>query len=218
MLFINKLFWITMSSLIILTIVTTASCSIKEYTDRTTTTYKGPAIDYSTYEIKASDIRFECFQHPLYRFEYPSIFQLIDWNLADIPHISCNETKVQFTVPTIDIPKPKLSIIVEKQGYRDYNNAAGKLEFWQDYMRDFTNNITTKKTEVYGIPSYYLEAHFIQEKGILYSDYRVLSRSVYFDYADLIWEIHLNWVYQDSIGPEVEEYFNHVIQTFEILD
>ena len=85
-------------------------------------------------------------------------------------------------------------------------------------MRDFTDNITTKKTEVYEIPSYYLEAHFIQEKGILYSKYRVLSRSVYFDYADLIWEIHLNWVYQDSIGQEVEEYFNHVIQTFEILD
>jgi hypothetical protein len=209
---------IALPLIIIAVALSNTGCNTDKFPERTPTVYKGPEIQYSTYEIEATDVRFGCFQHPLYRLEYPSIFNLVDENLADIPHISCDETQVDFTVQKTGIPKPTLSIIVGKPGHREYHDAAGALDFWIDEISEFTDNFSVKKTKVMEIPAYYLEAHFIQDKEIFYSKYQAISRSVFFDYADLIWEIGLDWCYRGLQTPEVEEYFNHVIEAFEILE
>jgi hypothetical protein len=197
--------------------VSNTGCDKDELTERTTTVYKGPAIEYSNYEIEETDIRLKAFQHPLYRLEYPSVFNLVDENLADIPHHSSFETIVQFTVPQHNyISKSELLVIVEKPGNREYQDAAGKLDYWAD-SRDSADYLSIERTKIVGLPAYYMESHSIEFEGSGL-EYEIFSRAVFFDYEDLIWVINMYWIYRSTVPPEVEEYFNHVIETFEILD
>lgn len=191
---------------VILVFLPCTCCKTDNTPIRTTTPYTGPPIQYSIFELEATDIRLKYFQHQLYRLEYPSIFNLIDMNLADTPHIYGDMTVVDFTVQQIDIPKSKLSIIVEESMEGYYLDAAGKRDY---FFHPVLSSVS--ETEVFGIPAYYLESHYV------FSEYQVLSRSAFFDYECLIWEIRISWCYHDSVGPEVEEYFNHIIETFEIL-
>lgn len=213
---LNKIMLVLLCTIVVT--ILNSSCGTDETNNEQTAVYDGPEIPYSTYEIASTDIRLKCFHHPLYHMEYPTIFTLIDINLMDVPDISCDETRVQFTVQQTGIPKSKLSIIVENPVDGKYLDAIEKLQFMLSDHRSYTDNLSMSRTEVFSIPADYLVSYFVLEMEPMYPEYQLLSRSAYFDYAGTIWEISLEWYFRGALAPKVKEYWNHIITTFEILE
>jgi len=176
-----------------------------------------PFSTFSIFEIKPDDIRFSCIKHPLYRLEYPLIFELIDVNTMNDYPISCAETEVLFYVQEQILPKPELAIIVQKPDYWGYHNAREKLEH-DIALSQSAASITTNNATVFGIPAYYEESFFNMEESPSYPACLFSSRSCFFDYAGMIWEVRINWYYNDAEPPEVSGYFSDVIDTFKILE
>jgi hypothetical protein len=211
MLFPNK----TVLSLllcVIITIVSLFAGCIKTTNHLNTTT----AANYKTFVLKSNDIYLRDFDHPLYSFEYPPDFSLVDENLSDFPSTYYDQTRVLFTIQRSDTPKPQLSIIVQKPGKFGYHDAAEKFEYNRSrYL--LPDNITTKRVNVFGISSYYLEV-FSSHGSPEYHLYQSSQRSCFFDYAGLVWEVTLDWFYHGNEPLEVQEYFDHIITTFKILE
>jgi hypothetical protein len=181
-----------------------------------TTTNISSKIDYSTFEIQSHDIRFTYFKHPLYRFEYPSIFEIINNELVERDY---NQTKVLFYVQEKILPKSRLRVVVQNPAQEDlqYHNMDEKLEFFKLNSR-YANSFVSNNTTISGIPAYYTEAFFNVPKTSYEPEHQGSSRICFFDYAGLMWEISIDWHYQGDEQIEVKEYFSHVIETFKILE
>jgi hypothetical protein len=177
------------------------------------------AISYKTFELKPDDIYLRYFHHPLYSFEYPTNFNLVDENLSDFPHLFDDKTNIQFAIKKADTPYPRLSIIIEKPGNYGYNNATEKLEYFRSLHSSASpTDLNTYKIKIIGLTALYLEAFFSHPEEVDYSQYLSSHRKCFFDYAGLIWEIRLDWYYQGNESPEVQKYFDHIIETFKILE
>jgi hypothetical protein len=182
--------------------------------------------NYKKFELKSDDIRLKYFKNPLYSFEYPEVFNLSDENLLrDEPtHIFHSEYSIVFfIIQQIDLPEPILEILVQNPGFLDRNTSGDVIKYltslqstkWHD------TNISTKK--VAGIQADYLKTFSIREEWrvqeqLIYPEHYSSLRGVAFDYAGLIWVISMTWHYFESEPPEIQGYFNHVIETFKILE
>ena len=176
-----------------------------------------PGVMYKTYETRLDDVRFELLEHPRYRFEYPSIFNLVDINISWTPSV-VGESRVEFSVQELGLPKPWLSVVIEEPGIFEYLDAHGKLEQWYSFEHRFTDNTSIGTASVNGLLAEYLKSFADIGESRPYPAHQASARTVVFDYAGLIWEIRLTWDYHGSEPPEVEGYFNHIIETFEILE
>jgi hypothetical protein len=184
-----------------------------------------PTTTYKTYQIEPDDIRLQQMTFPLFSFEYPDIFRLIDLNLI-VQESGANTyrygvSKVEFTIPRLDLPEPILSIGVQKVGIQDIYNANDSLSYWTSYEISLseTVNITTNKTSIQGIPA--IETEIFKTLGefsisghSVYPPRKSIFRGVFFEYNNMVWAIILNWDYLNSEPPEVRQYFDHVIETF----
>jgi hypothetical protein len=175
--------------------------------------------------MKEDDVRLQFLNHPLYTLEYPSLFKLIDLNNIPDHPMKYGVSDVDFTLINYDTGSliAALSIRVRAPGLNYFYNANEKFDDLLKTKTEVTDNVTVNEELVSGITAHYLESLETVEDtivaGVLIDPKHQMSlRAVVFDYADLIWIISLAWSYQDSEPPEVEEYFNHVIETFRILD
>jgi hypothetical protein len=178
------------------------------------------SIGYKNYEMKSDDIRLTLFNHPLFSFEYPEDFQLVKINLP-YEGISANYSYVKFRGSSRG--SPVLRIAVQKPGFDGYSNASEKFEDQVTKATINTDNITIKKSLVYGITADYLEYFQITKEQeqigeTLYLERYMSYRAVVFNYSDLIWEISMYLYYYIYEPPEVREYFDHVIETFKFLE
>jgi hypothetical protein len=185
------------------------------------TTPVTPVTTYVYYEMKSDDIRLEFCNHPLYSFEYPSVFNCIDLNnqppnTGRMP-MTYDESRLDFTVEQLGLPKPELSIIVQQPGYWEYHNASEKFNFFMSNSKSACS-VVTNNTTVSGIPAYYIEEFYDAAKSSYYPAYKGSSRTCIFDYAGLIWDITMNWNYNGTEPREIQEYFDHVVETFKIIE
>jgi hypothetical protein len=197
------------------------STEVSQLVTASATTNDTPVTTYVSYELKSDDIRLEFCNHPLYSFEYPSIFNCIDLNnqppnTGRMP-MTYDESRLDFTVQQLDLPKPMLSIIVQKKGYWEYHDASEKFNFFMSNLK-YADSVVTNNTTVSDIPAYYIEEFYNAAKSSSYPAYKGSSRTCVFDYAGLIWDITMSWYYNGNEPPEIKEYFKHVIETFKIND
>jgi|WetSurMetagenome_2_1015567.scaffolds.fasta_scaffold283971_2 hypothetical protein len=199
---------------LLLVIFTGISCTFFSCHETSTSSANIPK--YNTFQLRADDVRLQCFTHPLYRLEYPVVFGLADENLADIPTYSCFETEVFFTVQIFGLPKPKLTITVEKPN-KYYQNSQEKIDYIIAQYSGVDKIITDKK-EVSGIAAQFLLLYAHQEEATPYPAFISSSRVCVFEYSNLIWNLKLDWYYQGNEPPEAQVDFEHVIASFKILD
>jgi hypothetical protein len=171
-----------------------------------------PAISYKTYEMKEDDIRLKALQHPLFSFEYPECFNLVDLNLDPVPSINRDISVVYFTGEQVGFHKQYLSIFIVTPEYLKLLNTNDMLEYYLSLYTPVAEDITRKEVFVSGISADYLKAvgtYLGQQKSL---------RVAIFDHAGLYWAIQLIWYYPNPEPPEVQGYFDHVIETFKILE
>jgi hypothetical protein len=169
-------------------------------------------------------------QYPLFSFEYPEIFRLVDLNLiyeekqaitlhSDVSH-------VEFTVKQENLPEPDLIIRVQKQGFGGMDDANAAFKFWSlnpGLPELNIDNTSTGNREVIGIKADYLETfgaleEYIIDGHLIYPKRQRSFRGVFFDYDGLVWAIMMTWQYLDTEPPEVTGYFEHVISSFKFLE
>lgn len=179
-------------------------------------------VTYKTFILKDYDKRLLILDHPLYSFEYPSLFKfsdvtrpLTDKNFAVIP-VDTTEVSSHYETNTC---VSQLGVYVEKP-YRFFPSAAEKFSAFIGAANSSGDNITIKKITVSGIPADYIE-YFRKSKistsdGV--KDARKSTRCVIFEYVDLIWTISIDWNSVEPEPPEIRTYFDHVIETFKILN
>jgi hypothetical protein len=205
---------VRLSLILLVAIIVLLFTGCLENTDSHTVT---TAIDYKTFTLKSDDINVRYFKQPLYTFEYPPEFNLADENLSNMPHIYSDQTRIYFTIQQYHIPESQLTITVQTPGQLEYKNAQGKFEYTRSLFST-ADDLSTKQIKVSGISSFYLKAFLSHGDSEYYSKYKSSHRYSIFDYKGLIWEISLVWVYQDTEPLEVQQYFNHIIETFKILN
>ncbi len=179
-----------------------------------TTAVTTPTEGYEIYEIKADDIRFLWLNHPLYSFEYPKDFVLIDLNkMTSLEGVDLIKSKVEFMYEhsTLFI---RLSVIVDEPFPGYLGNAIDKFNYLVSTQNSSDDIIIKKILIISGINAYYLEYFKDPEK----IGRKNSSRVALFDYAGLIWEINMTTYSPYPEPKEVQEYFDHVIETFKILE
>jgi hypothetical protein len=184
-----------------------------------------PVNEYKTFEIKAGDIGFAYFQPPIFKFEYPSIYKLIEKNSWDMLENSGTITSVNFRFQNEDIPESVLGVFIRTPGHDPspehdqfhFKNAKEMYE-WETINSNmpYLATIITGNMTVSGITAYYVEMHF--DANMLEFEHPCIVRQCIFDYAGLIWDIGINCFYLDEEPPIIKEYFEHFIDTFEILN
>jgi hypothetical protein len=187
--------------------------------DNTITTETTTSI-YKTYEMKADDVRLEYLEHPLFSIEYPDFFNLVDLNNIPGYPMSYDVSTVIFTYlhDDPDLLDSHLVIGVESPSVTGFNNASEKLEDLFSPKTPENGSLSIKEVSVFGIPAYYLESFKTDVVSPSPRKYNMSYRLIGFENVGLVWTISMSWNYFDSEPPEIEEYFNHVIDTFRILD
>jgi hypothetical protein len=176
-------------------------------------------IKYISYQMNENDVRLKFLHHPLFTFEYPDKFLLVDVNkMPDYP-MTYNISDTEFTYKQY-IPEQVLWIRIEKSGLFT-ENAYEKIQNYVSLAEKQGDSYSQKTQTVDGISAEYFESQhfgiFLHTETDLIRGYTTI-RKVVFDYSGMIWEIALVWNYIDTEPPGVQEYFNNIIGKFKILD
>jgi hypothetical protein len=183
-----------------------SSCVTTTYTNTSSTT------KYVTYEMKPDDVRLTWCNHPLFSFEYPSVFELSDLNKVEDLVVSVINSKVEFVCHETDIAYRRLSVTVYEPWQGHYLNAVDLLNDWIN-SEEFTSNPIQKKITISGIP-----ATYIQSRETLVGVQEVF-RIIAFDYQGLIWETMMATQFYESPEPsEIQTSFDHLVDTFKIFE
>jgi hypothetical protein len=180
-----------------------------------------PDTKYISYKMETDDVRLKYLNHPLYSFEYPDYFHLLE--VYQVPQLtaSSKHSDVLFTIHNTDLPETMLWVRVQEPWIAYYTDANELLNYWVSEDGVVTKDITTKEIGVSGIKAYYYKSFQVSPDKYKLENtvfpYNISHRFVFFDYSGYIWEINMFWFYQYSEPPEVEEYFNHIVETFKIL-
>lgn len=170
-------------------------------------------INYLTYEIKPNDIRFNWTNLPLFSFEYPEKYRLYDLNDVTELVITYNHSTVDFKDETSVFPQ-YLTININKPWAGYYDNANDYLNDRISHPEWFPGSITTSKVAVAGVEADYVESDQNPNLSGMQEKYRL----VIFDYAGMIWEIFMSTY---SIYPEpaeIQESFEHILNTFKFIE
>ena len=180
-------------------------------------------ISYKTYEMKPDDTRLIYLNHPLFSFEYPEEFELIDLNhMPDHPRVY-DISDVDFLIKQYPLPEISLQIRIIKPGFAGNYDMNTLSEEWFSTAESYGATITAGRKTVSGIEAYYIETSGTREEDkfgaiMIYPERQESFRGVFFYYQDLIWSISLTWPYSESAPHEIGEYFDHIIETFRIVE
>jgi hypothetical protein len=183
-----------------------------------------PGNKYKQFVLAADDIRFRIgtIKHSRYSFEYPTIFNLVDLNKIPDVVMSGQYTEVSFTHKEAGYPE---SVIYVDVMLPDYNNAVSASNLAND-ITNFAENegygLTSKPLSVSNINALYLKYYWhatTTTYGVAnYIAHEESNRIVVFDYRGFIWRIGLNWNFNGDEPTEIEQDFQHIIDTFKILE
>jgi len=170
-------------------------------------------INYKTFVMPADDIRFRWTNFPLFSFEYPEQFaacasgneydQVINYNRVDICFID-----------VFHFLSPNLIVSIIEPWMDHYENANEYANDWTPQPENFTGDIVKEKVMIVGIEADYVELWYIPS----HSGGQEKERTVFFDYAGLIWQIWMSTYSGDPEPPEVQASFNHILDTFAFID
>lgn len=174
---------------------------------------------YKTFEMRQNDVRLKYLNHPLYTFEYPEVFNLVDLNkILDHPMVY-GVSDVYFTIAQKPrLPWINLSVRIMEPGWCDYTDADSVLAEWISTAESYKDTIIRSEITVSGIQATYIETNGHRPKDVFYSTRNVSFRGIAFTHKDLIWSITLDWPYLDFEPSQAQEYFEHVLETFNILE
>jgi hypothetical protein len=203
----------------VILVVSCVGCNTTSSTAQLVTT----PITYKTYEMKPDDSRLKNFQHPLFSFEYPEAFTLVDLNKIPEYLGDYHRSDIDFLIKRPNLPSIKIEIIITESGVKGYQDAKLMFNSWISEARSDGDTIESGRKTVSHIKSYYFARWGYREDYIIaghlvYPASNRSFRAVVFDYHQLTWSISLTWDYFDSEPPEAQEYFNHIIETFKILE
>lgn len=171
-----------------------------------------PQSKYYTYEMKADDYRLKRINQPLFSFEYPIAYGIHVYDIEpDV--VIAGQSELGFWCYKQDSPYLSLYVKVNELSASNYDNEKNYyINRW--FSGSSVDNSTMKKVMVSGI-----EANYFASTPNP-SDFRkqYIHRLVVFDYAGLMWQIYM-MTYSTYPEPlECQESFNHIINTFKLLD
>jgi hypothetical protein len=188
---------------------------------KTQTTSNTITPHYRFYKMENGDIRLNYLDHPLFSFEYSEYFGLLDIYQVPQDTTSSKHSDVLFTIHQINLPEIILWVRVQEPWSDHYVNAGELLDYWVSEDGRFTDDIEINHIRVSGIRANNFKSFQVVKEGLaketIAYPYNLSHRIVTFDNSGLIWEIKMFWFYQGNEPPEVQEYFDHVIETFKIL-
>jgi hypothetical protein len=231
--------FIMISILTILLIVLEIGCTAKISTDESTppntpvvispptnqinkvTSSNEMNINYSLYELKANDVRFRLgsIQHPRYSLEYPQIFKLIDLNqLREVP-LNSKYTRVSFVRNQPEFPESKLNISVQYPEYMNAGNAQGLLNIYISALSKYQDvTFLQDSVSISGINAEILKYVLYDKTSVMHTSFDESEYFALFDYKGFIWQIEMDWFFNNFEQPETGPYFQHVLETFKILE
>ena len=187
--------------------------------------------DYKLFAFKEDDIRIRVIggvilEHPLFTFEYPRCFELIDLNrMPDIAHYRSYVTDVTFLRRVEDklFFEEFISVVVHRPGVwgdTDAKTYINNVINMYSSPPDYENFQLIQKTSINidGLPAEYISFsyHTPTSEGTSYPPYDRVVRLVSFDYDGFLWKLRFD-CYTES-AEETELYFNHLIETFEFIE
>lgn len=183
---------------------------------------------YKEFALHKDDVRFRLggviLEHPLFTFEYPQCFDLIDLNvLPDIVY-DTRVTEVRFTrqgtgeLKLLPV-KSSIDVKVYKPGLYGDTDARAAIEKALSYYKDDENFkvLERKSISIAGLSTEYVSFSISRlfRDSSLYTHNR-LVRLVTFDYRGFVWKIELV-CFEEEI-QETQAYFDHLIDTFKIFE
>jgi hypothetical protein len=184
--------------------------------------------NYKEFALHKDDVRFRLcgviIEHPIFTFEYPQCFNLIDLNgLPDIVY-DARVTEVSFTrrgtgelklLPVIS----SISVKVYKPGLYGDTDARTAIEKELSYYEADENFKVLERgsINVIGLSAEYVSfstSRLFRDRS--FPTHNRLVRLVSFDYAGFVWKIELV-CFEEEI-QETQAYFDHLLETFRVLD
>jgi hypothetical protein len=184
---------------------------------------------YGKFQFSPDDIRFKLkgtliHEHPLFSFEYPLSFTLVD-NQDDIL-LNMRITTVAFEHSARGVeslPKTNLSISVHEPGiWSDISSSAAIINIINYHNSDRNFTVIEKGSRTFGGKT----ANFIYytydqpaKEGFGYSPIPAFKGAVQFasfDYEGYVWRACLNCLEEEI--PETSSYFQHVLDSFQISE
>jgi hypothetical protein len=186
--------------------------------------------DYIIFNFKADDIRFKLkgtliHDHPLFTFEYPSTFTKT--NNEDEILSNMRATLVSFEREPKgsddSLPKTSLSVSVHEPGLwsdTDAKTTINNIIAYHNSDSDFFI-IERSTRNINGLKAEFLSYSYHQSARERFGDipipaYNGVVKFSCFDYQDLIWRIYLSCLEEEA--PETEIYFQHILDTLQILE
>jgi hypothetical protein len=180
---------------------------------------------YIEFAFSKDDPRFSVPDHvihklPLFTFEYPSCFSEVpitddigDAGITYIAFLRAVKGKLHTT------PESALVVIAETPAsWRDTSGSdAIEKELSAHEKEDSFNVIERKIVDIVGLPVEYMmySFHVPVQEGFGFPAYDRVVRFASFDYNGFVWKIEAASIPDES--QEMENYFNHILQTFKIL-
>jgi hypothetical protein len=186
--------------------------------------------EYSVFNFSEDDVRLKLkgtliHEHPLFTLEYPSSF-MYNYDEDEIL-LNMRITLVNFErqLEGFDksFPKTNLSVSVHEPGlWNDTNSktAIDNIIIYHSSDQEF-NIIERTSTCVAGFNAELLSYSYHQPVREVFGstpipEYNGVVKIVCFDYQELIWRVCLNCLDQEF--PETEIYFQHTLDTFQIIE
>lgn len=210
----DKSFIPAMCALALIFCIFSFSGCVKTGADPFTTTSSDSTIEgaFSTYMLSAEKKSLSWCNHPLFTFEYPSVFSLVDeYEIRSVNWLDRSE--INFVCSMSGTPYKQLNITVLKPAdndYQHYDNAHDRLENWLGETTKFGEYPNFKEVYISGMKAYYAESSPTPNN----ETYRLIL----FDFEDLIWEIVMITNSSFSEPKEIQQAFDHIVSSFHFLN
>jgi hypothetical protein len=183
---------------------------------------------YKAFAFGEDDVRFTIggviLEHPLFTFEYPCSFGLVDINRFPDFVYSSDVTAVDFTryEEGNTFPEETIELRVHKPGIwgdTDAKTSVDNVIASDSGNPDYQNFQILERTvvNVDDIPAEYVtySYHRPAKEGFGFSTQERVIRFVAFDYEGFLWKLKMNCFVESA--EETEPYFDHLIETFDII-
>jgi hypothetical protein len=212
--------WLIPGILMILALLLASGCFSSNTNHKTASSIipESPPIKYLKYELPANDRFFKdgLYQFSLFSIEYPDTFVFADTDGGDT--YSAVYFMLNFMRRQIDMQECWLSVLVLPRGFAEREDAEAVYDSWLTQANRRTPDVKSGVKTVAGIDSKYMSYSYFRIDNSFYAPGYESFRGVVFDHQNLVWTIVLNWFYNDTEIPEVDQYFEHAIQTFKFIN
>ncbi len=181
--------------------------------------------DYERFTFRDDDLRFLnkslLNEHPLFTFEYPSCFREVPLG-DDLGNFGITEVSFlrKGTGDLKGLPvESQINIIVKRPSEALGSNAKVAIE---ELLKAYENDPNLKIIErghvsIAGISAEKITISVSKLDTVgFFTPHNRQMRLVAFDYAGFVWQIQM-FVFEEE-AEETQPYFEHLLQTFKILD